>query len=1040
MTSPSPFIEKLYKAFKSTSPPVCEELTGGAKAFLVSALLESSSESILYISGSSSPRLLDDLDFFSHTPLELPQSSELEASSDVRGIELKTLASLKRDPKKVVVGSLQALYKKYVSPDALNLTGQTFHNGNTYPFSRLKSLFETLGYSLKSIVTEKGVFAIRGGIIDVFPYENAYPIRMEFDDDELISIREFDPLLQTSLKKITAFSLMGCQNQEASCSIFDYLTTNPLIIFDGLEELEELYVFSQRIAKNKMALGTSRLLFFAEKPLSILFSKDDDTERFLDLGLKLKKIAHPFLPPSSFFITASKPSFEELDAELPPFKTNGGQAVIVYSTEAEKNIILQNCPTIQLKPGFLSSGFYTVDPLRLVLSYHDFFDKKTIRRARLRESSVGIEKEFDIFNPGDVVVHAHQGIGKCLGVEKRLNHLGQESEYFKLEFLEKAILYVPIKDAHLITRYVGTSQSLPTFSQLGSSRWQKIRLQTQASIVGYAQKLLELAAHRQLDKGFHYPDDSSLIKQFEDDFPFAATDDQLKAILSIKQDMQKGVPMDRLICGDVGYGKTEVAMRAAFKAVVDGHKQVAVLVPTTVLAMQHFENFKDRMSNFPIKLGILSRFNSPKEIKNTLSELQKGHLDIVIGTHRILSSDVIFKDLGLMIVDEEQRFGVKAKESLKEIKKGVDCLTLSATPIPRTLYTSIVGMKQMSVIATPPYDRLPVKTHLTITDDEFIKAALLKEISRKGQSYFIHNRVENLPLIHKKLQAMIPEAKIGIAHGQMDAEAIDTVFHGFKTGQLDILIATTLVENGVDIPNANTILIDNAHNFGISDLYQLRGRVGRWNKAATCYLLIPKNTNLDEPTRKRLEAIVSTSGYGGGLKVAMRDLEIRGAGDLLGIEQSGHVSQVGFTLYCKMLKKTVSSLQKKQPLNATETKMELVYEAKIPDTYISDLDTRIEFYHRLGDLDSEEDADQALKELIDRFGKPPITLLWLFVISKLKVFCMKHYILSLSIQKLSTTFEKSHKGKIEKHAIAINSGADPLQFEKALKDKMRELL
>lgn len=408
----------------------------------------------------------------------------------------------------------------------------------------------------------------------------------------------------------------------------------------------------------------------------------------------------------------------------------------------------------------------------------------------------------------------------------------------------------------------------------------------------------------------------------------------------------------------------------------------------------------------------------------------------MIGTHRLLSKDVQFKDLGLMIIDEEQRFGVKAKEALKQLKASVDCLTLSATPIPRTLYTSIVGMRQMSVIATPPYDRLPVKTYLTITDDDFIRGALLKEIARKGQSYFIHNRVENLPLIHKKISSMIPEAKIGIAHGQMDPDDIDTVFHGFKTGKIDILIATTLVENGVDIPNANTILIDNAHTFGISDLYQLRGRVGRWNKAATCYLLVPKHTNLDESTRKRLEAIVSTSGYGGGLKVAMRDLEIRGAGDLLGTEQSGHVSQVGFTLYCRLLKKTISAMQKKQPLTTCEPKIEFSFESKIPESYISDLDTRIEFYHRFGDCDSEEEADALMKELIDRFGKAPISVSWLYVLAKLKIFAARHYILTISINKMTTSFEKSHKGQIEKFSVAVNSSLSPEEFEKQLISKI----
>lgn len=1035
MDPSSPFFQKLEEAVSKKRPYVLEEMPSGAKALIVSLLLDHFKQTCLYISADSSPKILDDIEFFGKTALEIPHVLELERGPDVLGLEIKTLAELKKNPARLVSISLEGLSRLYTAPSDLQDKAITFQVDKTYCFSDLENTFVSMGYSLKTIVTEKGCFARRGGILDIFPYDAHFPIRMEFDEDKLVSLRQFDTVLQTSIKKITTFSLIGCSNNEKKVSIFDYVSSNPLVIFDGLEGLEEQWIFAQKLQQKNLNLPVQPSLFFSEKPLGALFADPEDSKQFLELGLTLKKLSHPFLPVGSFFMTSSRPNFEELKHELKGFD---GEATIIYSTDAEKNVILEKNLPIVLKPGFLSQGYYIPESQKLVLSFQDFSEKKHLRRTSLRLSSSGSygQKDFELFNSGDVVVHAYQGIGKCLGVEKQVNHLGQAAEYFKLEFADKAVLYVPIKDAHLITRYVGASESIPTFSQLGSTKWQKIRAQTQASIIGYAKKLLELAAKRQLHKGYNYPNDSEMQLQFEDDFPFVATDDQLKAIQSIKDDMQKGVPMDRLICGDVGYGKTEVAMRAAFKAVVDGKKQVAVLVPTTVLAMQHYENFKDRMANFPLTLGILSRFSTQKEIKATLKDLKEGKIDILIGTHRLLSSDVIFKDLGLLIIDEEQRFGVKAKESLKELKSSIDCLTLSATPIPRTLYTSIVGMKQMSVIATPPYDRLPVKTILSVSDDTFIRQALLRELARKGQAYFIHNRVENLPLISKKLQNMIPEAKIGIAHGQMDADDIDTVFHAFKTGSLDILIATTLVENGVDIPNANTIFIDNAHHFGISDLYQLRGRVGRWNKAATCFLLLPKNHNLDEPTRKRLEAIVSTSGFGGGLKVAMRDLEIRGAGDLLGIEQSGHVSQVGFTLYCKMLKKTVVSMQQNKPVASQDTKIDFSFEAKIPDTYISDLDTRIEFYHRFGDVDSEEEADIIYKEMQDRFGAVPIPALWLYVLSKLRAFAQSQFILSISINKMTSVFEKSKKGHIEKHAIAILSNKYPLDFLDELKQKI----
>lgn len=1025
-------LDKLCSKIIAHKAPVLENLSSGAKAYLIASLAKKLETSIFYISAEASPLLLEDLKFFSKEPLELPVISDIDPNPDLKGLELKTLLSLKKDPLQVVSGSLINLVKRYVAKDTLQDEALTLQVNKTCNFSFLEQKLLSFGFKQTACVTEKGQFAKRGGIYDFFAFDANFPIRCEFDDDTIISLREFDPILQTSIKKIEKTSLLGCLKQEEEASIFSYLTKKPLVIFDGMEHIEEQWSYMQKLKETSLKLPPCHLLFFAETYLSSLFSHKDDAKNFLNLNLPLEAISSPFLDVNSFFITSSKPNFEELKFELPHFLKQNGKAFITYSSPQEKSLLQKEPLGIELVPGFLSKGFFLPEHNILFLSYQDFSDKRHIRRSNFRLSSSAEPNTFEVFHPGDIIVHAHQGIGKFLGCETKVNHLGQEAEYFKLEFSEKSILYVPIKEAHILTRYVGSSQEVPTFSQLGSTRWQKIRAQTQASIMGYAKQLLELAAKRQLDKGYSYPKDSSLQQDFENDFPFVATDDQIKAIDAIKHDMENGVPMDRLICGDVGYGKTEVAMRAAFKAVCDGKKQVAVLVPTTVLAMQHFENFKERMMNFPVRIGVLSRFLSQKEIKATLKGVLEGTIDILIGTHRLLSPDVVFKDLGLMIVDEEQRFGVKAKEKLKTLKTNVDCLTLSATPIPRTLYTSIVGLKQMSVISTPPYDRLPIRTILTVKEDELIKQALLRELSRKGQAYFIHNRVENLPLIHKKLKELIPEAKIAIAHGQMDPDEIDVVFHGFKEGTIDILIATTLVESGIDIPNANTILIDQAHHFGLSDLYQLRGRVGRWNKAASCFLLIPKNTLLDESSRKRLDVIVSTSGYGGGLKVAMRDLEIRGAGDLLGIDQSGQVSQIGFHLYCKLLKKTLSSMQKNVPIAPVETKIDAPLEAKIQESYIDSLDIRIEFYHRFGEAETLEETDVIFKELEDRFGKAPLETCWLYVLCRIKIYCQKHCILSLTLTKKTAIFEKRMKGQIEKKMVAINLDANPFSYEKQL--------
>ncbi|MDP1880731.1 MAG: transcription-repair coupling factor, partial [Parachlamydiaceae bacterium] len=522
--------------------------------------------------------------------------------------------------------------------------------------------------------------------------------------------------------------------------------------------------------------------------------------------------------------------------------------------------------------------------------------------------------------------------------------------------------------------------------------------------------LLKSYAQRELTPGFIYSSDSSDLKAFEEEFPYSETEDQLQAISSIKKDMISSRSMDRLICGDVGYGKTEVAMRAAFKAVVDGNKQVAVLVPTTVLAMQHYDNFLERMSHFPVTIKVLSRFQSAKEVKETLEGVRSGSVDILIGTHRIISDDVKFKDLGLVIIDEEQRFGVKAKEHLKKIKLGVDCLTLSATPIPRTLYMSLIGARDMSVINTPPQDRLPIKTMITEPTDEVIKTALLRELSRDGQVFVIHNRVESIYSVADRMKKLLPQARVLVAHGQMSSDEIDTTFHAFKKGDADILVATTIVENGIDIPNANTILVDKADHFGLATLYQVRGRVGRWNRRAYAYFLVQNISRLSEISRKRLLALSEASGYGGGMRVAMRDLELRGAGNLFGEEQSGHVSSIGFDLYCKLLNQTIRALKGEIPKFLTDSKIELPIDARIPEKYIDDVNIRMQIYQRLGEALTWEEVDEIWNELKDRFGKPLEQVENLYHLTRIRIYASQKGVVLIKQDKMSLLIEKK-KGK-----------------------------
>jgi transcription-repair coupling factor (superfamily II helicase) len=631
-----------------------------------------------------------------------------------------------------------------------------------------------------------------------------------------------------------------------------------------------------------------------------------------------------------------------------------------------------------------------------------------------------------------LVVHFNHGIGKYLGIEKRPNVAGVLSEFFTIEYADSAKLYVPINQAHLISKYIGASEEMPTMHSLGSNRWKRTRDQTQQAITGYASDLLEIYAKREMAGGFIYPKDTPDVLEFEEEFPYVETEDQLLAVSNIKEDMCSAKAMDRLVCGDVGYGKTEVAMRAAFKAVVDGKKQVAVLVPTTVLAMQHFETFSDRMRNFPINVGVLSRFNTPKQTRETLKGIEQGSIDIVVGTHRLVSEDVAFKDLGLVIIDEEQRFGVKSKEHLKKIKAGVDCLTLSATPIPRTLYMSLIGARDMSIINTPPQDRVPIKSIVTESTDQTIKNALLRELARDGQAFVIHNRVETIYEMANRIKKLLPQARIVVGHGQMSSDEIDSVFHAFKSGKADILIATSIVENGIDIPNANTILIDRADQFGLADLYQLRGRVGRWNRRAYAYIMVPNLRILSEMSRKRLFALAEASGYGGGMKIAMRDLEIRGAGDIIGYEQSGHVSSIGFHLYCKMLKRTIQTLQGKVPAFITDVKIEIPVDARLPEEYVNEVSLRMEFYQRLGEVVSWDEIDLIWEEIQDRFGPPPPPAIWLYHYARIRVYAALNGFTLIKVETKALTIEQQKGKETETRKVLFQMPAKPEELEAKL--------
>ena len=772
-------------------------------------------------------------------------------------------------------------------PEAFENLFLNFAVGQTHSFQSIVEKLSKMGYQKCSVASDKGEFAIRGGIVDIFPVGTPDPYRIEFWDDEIESIRIYDPIGQKSVRKVEAVEITPAQELELIkdrkqlSTLLEYLGPNTLVIFDDLLALEDRYASLVSMCGTPTgsfstieafldAVAPMQQLYWSQQAIEELgdvevLSQGSSKKRYYSTEAPLQELGfeifsrrltaqrwrQPFLHLVDFLEPdVEEPTGSDLLNALSKFHHSDVKLHFLCSSETEEEALRSRISGAQISlpkhtsydRGYLSSGLVIPEDKLILLPLTEINQRYKIRRQKQRSTYHTVPSETFNLAPGEVVVHFNHGLGKYLGMEKRADHQGVISEFLAVEYAEAGKLYVPLNQSYLISKYIGANEELPRLHTLGSGRWKATRDKTEEAIRTYAKDLLEVYAKREIGGGFAFGSDSADLLSFEEEFPYVETEDQQHAIASIKADMQETKCMERLICGDVGYGKTEVAMRAAFKAVVDGGKQVAVLVPTTVLAMQHYESFVERMSSFPVNIGVLSRFRTPKQLKQTVEMIAAGSVDIVIGTHRLISKDVAFKDLGLIIIDEEQRFGVKAKEHLKKLKSGVDCLTLSATPIPRTLYLSLIGARDMSVISTPPQDRLPITTTITENSDHLFKTALLRELARDGQAYVIHNRVETIYSFANHIQKLLPQARISVCHGQMSSDEIDRVFHSFKSGQTDILVATTIVESGVDIPNANTILIDRADHFGLADLYQLRGRVGRWNRARLCLFPCPQFT------------------------------------------------------------------------------------------------------------------------------------------------------------------------------------------------------
>ncbi len=856
-------------------------------------------------------------------------------------------------------------------------------------------------------VAEPGQYAVRGGIVDVFSFANDYPYRIEFFGDDVESVRTFDPANQLSLKIFDSVSIMpDLQKREIVTEkqpFTSYIPADSVFWIDHLiSAVEQMDMGLSRFVETQEVVATGSKIINAQ---NLFISGEQFFQEIAGFHTIEFGKSFSFVPSAVFhFESVPQPSFnknfEMLISTLNNNTRLGVENVIFTGTPRQSERLQTILRDIHYKDGKknqldystvsypIHEGFTDGELKIACFTDHQIFDR--YHRFHLRESIKGKEtltlKEIYNLQPGDYVTHIDHGIGRFDGLEIVDNN-GKQQEAIRLVYENGDLLYVSIHSLHRIAKFVGKEGVAPMLNRLGTSNWARLKERTKKKVKDIAKDLIKLYAERKSAKGFAFAPDTYLQHELEASFIYEDTPDQIKATINTKEDMEKDYPMDRLVCGDVGFGKTEIAIRAAFKAVTDG-KQVAVLVPTTILALQHFKTFSNRLSDFPVKIEYINRFKSSKDQSRITGELAEGKIDILIGTHRLVGKDVAFKDLGLLIIDEEQKFGVSVKEKLKQLKVNVDTLTLTATPIPRTLQFSLMGARDLSIINTPPPNRIPIHTEVRGFSAEAITNAINYEVSRNGQVFFVHNRVQNIGDVAGMIQKFCPGVTIGIGHGQMEGHKLEKVMLGFIEGEYDVLVSTTIVENGLDIPNANTIIINDAQNFGLSDLHQLRGRVGRANKKAFCYLLAPPLSTLTTEARKRLKAIEEFSNLGSGFNIAMRDLDIRGAGNLLGAEQSGFISDIGYEMYHKILDEAMMELRTEEfrDVFKDEPEMDFVRDCQIetdleiliPKDYVSITAERLSLYKELDNIETETDLRNFETRIADRFGTVPDEVLALF--------------------------------------------------------------
>lgn len=995
---------QLSEYIKGKTSCFAENLVGSSLSFVLFDIFKRTGQTLLFVGDDKEQAayLLNDLELllgqeqvlFFPSSYRRPYQTEETDNANVL-LRAEVLSQLQQGAR-VVVSYSEALFEKVLTRQQLDKNTLTLKRGEHLSLDTLNETLFEYQFQRVDFVSEPGEFSVRGGIVDVFSFSNDTPYRIEFFSDVVESIRTFDVETQLSLQQVSSVVIIpNIESKVAGEQRTSFLSLLPEETLIFVQDFELFAPKWEKMCQKAQEAFATLKGEIAHLPPEELFCNAQEGLR--DFVQRYVVRINPHNPQEMegkgvSFAMRPQPSFNkrfELLIEHFKEKYNEGYTNYICCVSAQQaqrfldifEELHQQVPCELLELS-LSEGF--TDTANKINCYTDHqilerYHKFNIRNGYAKKQAITL-KELHQLTIGDYVTHIDHGIGKYAGLQK-IDIEGKKQEAIKLIYGDRDVLYVSIHSLHKISKYNGKDGAPPRLYKLGSSAWKALKQKTKARVKQIAFNLIQLYAKRREAVGYAFAPDSYLQKELEASFIYEDTPDQSKATLEVKQDMERARPMDRLVCGDVGFGKTEVAIRAAFKA-VDNGKQVAVLVPTTILAFQHYQTFCERLKELPVRVEYLNRFRTAKEKNQVLADLASGKVDILIGTHQIVNEKVKYKDLGLLVIDEEQKFGVAVKDKLKTLRENIDVLTLTATPIPRTLQFSLMAARDLSVITTPPPNRYPIESQIISFNEEVIRDGIAYELQRGGQVFFIHNRVENIKEVAGMIQRLIPDAKIGIGHGQMEGKQLEEVMLAFINGDYDILVATTIIESGLDVPNANTIFIHNAQHFGLSDLHQMRGRVGRSNKKAFCYFITPNLSELPEDSRKRMQAIAQFSDLGSGIHIAMKDLEIRGAGDLLGGEQSGFINDIGFDAYQKILQEAVTELKEnefaelyadeaQQSVYLTDTQLDSDFELLYPDNYINSITERLNLYNELSNLKNEEELSQYEYRLIDRFGALP---------------------------------------------------------------------